>query len=148
MQEYIHYGTDLFRPDLVLREKHCVSSKPSRGIWASPIRDSAYTWRDFCENEDFRVERLALSFKFFLKEEAKILEIHNMDDILPFVNGRPSIFEETINFKKLYESFDGMELFLSENWRFHDSILFYAWDVDSIVIWNPDIIIPKGESYD
>ena len=51
---------------------------------------------------------------------------------------------ETLNREKLYRHYDGMMVWMGDNWHeLHNNFLFWMWDVDSIVIWNPDVIISK-----
>ena len=48
-----------------------------------------------------------------------------------------------IDFEKIYQEYDGMELYMIENYsEFYNSYLFNSYDVDSLIIWNLDKIIP------
>ena len=93
MKEYIHYGhlttepveNDIL-PSLVrLTEKSAVFNKglfnpikntsftkPDGGYWASPV-DSSWGWKDWCEVEDFSECKESNSFRFTLKEDARVL---------------------------------------------------------------------------
>ena len=150
MKTYIHYGHDKLDRDAVTHVVTSIKSKPNKGVWASPV-DSTRSWKDWCEAEDFRVCEESNSFTFTLSPDAKILEVHEESDIMDYV-----IFNEVdytsrrfsathvcdmLNLPKLYRDFDGMELFLSEgSFGFHLG-LFSLWDCDSIVVWNPDVIV-------
>jgi hypothetical protein len=53
-----------------------------------------------------------------------------------------------IDFNKICNEFDGMEIYFDSNYHeFHNSYLFYAYDCDSIAIWNTDKIILKESSF-
>ena len=148
---YIHYGQTEFDPELATREVNAIWSKPDKGLWGSPV-DSDWGWKEWCEAEDWSCNDLTKSFKFTLEPKASILEIHKEEDILPYLIqdvhsgirfGLTNISDK-LNKEKLYSEFDGMELFISENWRMHDGF-FNTWDCDSIVVWNPDLIVALKE---
>lgn len=140
--EYIHYGSEHFDREkfIPISNNHCWT-KPFGGLWASRV-DTEYGWRDWCEKEEFDCCNFSLYFKFRLKPEANILEIHSGEDLeklpkLISIAGTDFIFP---NFEALRDQgYDGVELFLSEDysglyWK------LYGWDCDSIVIFNPDVI--------
>ncbi len=138
---YIHYGIDKteYDPMRVVQEtKNHLRSKPSRGLWASPLREGAYTWKEWCESEEFHTERLNASFKFSIKDTARILEVHSEDDILPYLVKDP--YDQALNEEVLFEKFDGIELFISDDYPTLHYGFFNSWDVDSVVVWNPDVI--------
>lgn len=150
--EYIHYGADEYDPKLTRQNGLGVNwtkisiGKPN-GLWASPVKSES-GWKNWCEDNDYCTDRLTKYFKFKLKNGAKILEIREFSDILDYfvkskhgwlvwING--DCYNAYLNSKKLIENFDGMELYLSENWQLRDQY-FYTWDCDSICIWNPDVV--------
>lgn len=150
---YIHYGIDKTEYDpmrVVQEKKNHLHSKPSRGLWASPLREGAYTWKEWCESEEFHTERLSTSFKFSIKDTAKILEVHSEDDILPYLVKDPNdhgylrfgktSMMDSLNEEVLFEKFDGIELFISDDYPTLHYGFFNSWDVDSVVVWNPDVI--------
>ena len=147
---YVHYGSDTFnRAQVALSASHWNKAsigKPN-GLWASPV-DAKEGWKDWCEGEDFNTERLDKSFKFKLTKGSRILEIHQIEDILFYVISNDLGWRVWIGFESmcvvlnrdaLMTDFDGMELYLSENYKLRDQF-FYSWDCDSICIWNPDVI--------
>ena len=148
--EYIHYGSDHFEKDKLLSTmnpayKYRRFDKP-HGLWASPVK-SDLGWKNWCENEDYATEKLDESFTFTLKT-CRVLHIRRPGDIEPYLEKVPpykgQLFDHwKLNLSKIYKNFDAMELHLSENWRLHDTDIFYSWDVDSIVIWNPDVIVQQ-----
>ena len=138
---YVHYGSKAFDLDKFLELKdngilrhgwHAWNNKPDYGLWASPV-DTDFGWKEFCTNEDFRTDRLSESFTIELSDDARVFTVTKLDDI-------PSDY---ISERKTHygEDYDAMELIHSDGHysELHDG-LFYAWDVDSIVIWNPQII--------
>ena len=155
MKEYIHYGHTEFNLDEVQKSVPSIKSKPDKGIWASPV-DTDWGWKDWCESEDWSCSDMSVSFRFILTDSAKILEVHKEEDILDYVITNQDSLQfrrythnltdicDYLDTEKLYSEFDGIELFLSDNYSMHDGI-FNSWDCDSIVVWNPDVIIPIRE---
>lgn len=134
--------------------------KPN-GLWASPKKPhkKVYTWKQWCENENFNLEKLNRFFDFRLKKGTKILRIHNLSDIIPYLKETedyqeysklfPSLVaadptrRKKLDMEKIHTNFDGMEVYMGQNWcELHDSDMFYPWDVDSLVIWNLNRVIP------
>lgn len=149
---YVHYGADVFDPVITAKNglaydwKKAFMGKPS-GLWASSV-DAGLSWKDWCESEDYHTEQLEKCFRFKIKDGARILEIHQIEDILDYleksVDGWTvwldgAHMHASLNANRLRSEFDGMELYLSENWQLRDQY-FYPWDVDSICIWNPDVV--------
>ena len=131
-----------------------------KGLWASPV-NAAYGWKEWCESEEFHTERLNSSFRFTLSNKAKILKIRTEKDIMDYlilsdytkdrikndkclkITKNIKIYTSTsdrFNLSKLAEDYDGIELFLSDNYNSLRYSVFYSWDCDSICIWNKDII--------
>lgn len=151
--EYIHYGDDTFRPEKCTVERGIHPAKPKKGLWASPVI-SDWGWKDWCESEQWAPRDFdwSKSFTFTLKEEANILYVHSEDDIMDYVIKDESTpdwlrFTKTsvidkLDVERLYKDYDGMEVFMSDNWNeFHNGI-FNSWDCDSLVVWNPEVIRP------
>jgi len=165
MKRYIHYGSDKFDPERFMPVDDSYFdnynpimdiNKPHHGVglWASPV--SCYiSWKEWCENEDFHTERLQSHFEFTLKPEAKVLTIKCLNDIEPYTNTIAALKSHdykgiitpwdykrlAIDFKAIFDKFDAMELVHSPKtyMELHDG-LFNAWDVDSIIIWNKEVI--------
>lgn len=147
---YVHYGDDEFDPDLVT-EKGILSDwaygilmKP-KGLWAAPV-DAKFGWKEWCTSEDFIIPALNHSFKFKLKDNARILEVHRTIDVLDYLYEHQWLYNYTDSGKitrtaldqhKLITEFDGMEVYL-DNWEVR--WLLTGWDVNSICIWNPDVV--------
>ena len=143
METYIHYGHKRFYKtkllDSTAQFKYLRYDKPW-GLWASPV-NAKYGWKDWCNDEGYSPNRLKKSFKFRLKDNARILHIHSLADAKEYFVAR----DHALDLKKIYTNFDGMELHLSDDWSMKNNFVFYTWDVDSICIWNPDIIINGGD---
>jgi len=144
-KKYIHYGHSKFDPIYVRYEVHPLACKPNMGLWASPV-DTDWGWKDWCESEQWSCSDMNLHFYFTLSDSAKIFEVHSEDDILPYLisTGTPTFTKTSIgdgiDFDRIFrEGYDGMELFISEDYSMHDGV-FNVWDCDSIVVWNPDVI--------
>lgn len=138
---YIHYGTDTIDPSLIEKDMQKAGDelcpKKPGGLWASPV-ESVLNWRDWCEGNDFHTDRLNKWIIFSLKPEARVLHVRKPSD-LPY----QSFWEgfRCIDLEPLYRNYDAMELHMDEGWdelRYHD--IFYPWDVDSICVWNPEVI--------
>lgn len=144
---YRHYGASKYIPEKVqMPSSECmINGKPDNGMWASPLIKGAYLWKDFCIDEKFEIESLKKHFDFRLSQKARVLVLNN------------STASKYIVEKKIYlikERLLDMELILAEGW---DAIYYDAnnigpyrleyWDVTSIVIFNPDIVIPVKKGF-
>ena len=148
---YIHYGAKSYDPDKVKPiENIPYFSKPNGGFWASPI-DAQWGWIDWCRAEDFRYYEDNEFFKFTLKDNAKVLHIYSIKDLedLPKINQEEqfSLNSVYLDFEKLKETYDAIELHLSEERDiledFWNRLYYklYGWDCDSILIMNPHVVI-------
>lgn len=170
---YIHFGSDHFDPNKFCPIKNDTYQidgqtilgfgKPlDGGLWASPapIRKGLRTeWERFVIRElsEERKERLASSFRFTLKDDAKIIYVEKPEDVfkLPgryrfpqeditkpekdFMNKFIARFYEEyyIDFEELVkQGFDGIEIQMNNDLRY----VLYGWDVSSLLIFNPLIL--------
>ena len=148
---YIHYGSTSFEKSLFNKIENKPWVKPRGGLWGSPI-DSPRSWKRFVEsNEDMDFKDIRKGFKFILDDNANILHIYSVNDLLdlPKIDNR-ELLMIWLDFEKLVEDgYDAIELHLSEekiDYNNHIigeslSCKLYCWDCDSILIMNPDIII-------
>lgn len=146
---FIHYGSDKFDPNHQYKPFWC-NRKPV-GLWASAEK-APYGWKEWCEGEQFHTESLEKYFKFTLVKSAKILQIHKEKDIIPYLKDydpdRERFFNsitdlnDELNLEKLYAEFDGIEVFMSEDYSHFHNGMFNLWDVDSICIWNLEKVRP------
>ncbi len=143
---YVHYGSNRFERELFLMPMNrldFVISKPFGGMWASNI-ESEYGWKDWCEDNEFRLDELQSNFRFTLSNEANVFHIKNAEDIrkLPLIdNPYAMTIHKVIDFEKCIQlGIDAIELHLSEDRSLYFDL--YGWDCDSILILNPHIIEP------
>lgn len=146
---YIHYGSRRFDSDRFEQPKNReYHNKPEGGFWASPV-DAEYGWKQWNDDSQFIECDEDNSFKFTLKDGAKVFHIYSKDDIdkLPLQKGTESnkiyLFPD---FEKMVDDeYDAIEYHLSEQkphkeWTDGIYHLLYGWDCDSILILNKDVI--------
>ena len=150
---YVHYGHEEFDPYMCTQRVQALKSKPDMGLWASR-EDADFGWKDWCIGEEYKIESLDTHFDFILAQNANILEVHSESDILKYIKknkdsrvfkyptyGLTDILDE-LDIERLYKDFDGIELFISEDYNTMHFGIFNSWDCDSICVWNPSVIIP------
>lgn len=160
---YIHYGSNKFdvKKFVPMTANECDNSgnsflnKPPHGtcIWASPV-DTHFGWKEWCENEEYAMDKLNTSFTFTLKPNARILLVKLCSDVDKYLTNLPDLPYKSYSFRpeallmfkyvdfvKMAKDYDGMELCHDDNYGDLHYGLFYSWDCDSIVIWNPYIIV-------
>lgn len=149
---YINYGRIEFKKQLFCPTRNRAGfPKPEGGLWASNV-NAEYGWKDWCRDENFRECNIENSFKFKLSDSARVLEINSVKDLedLPLVSGTKlegnPYFCIPLDFEKICKNYDAIELTISNDWRLYYSL--YGWDCDSILIMNPDIIIPLNGGED
>lgn len=149
--KYIHYGHESF--DIAkfdqISNNLFFATKPIGGLWACQCK-SEDNWKNWCiKNQDKEVE-LNKYFIFSLREDSRILTIDNCDKLkdLPKTNFGKDVIKRKVctelDFEQLSKEYDAIEVFISKD----DNLYFelYGWDCDSILIMNPDIIIPEIEN--
>ena len=158
---FISYGTNKFdvnqmrniNKDINSREMMVSLSrnKPLGGLWASPLC-SDRSWGEWCSNNNFRLETLSTHFLFKIKKNSNIYVIDNIDDLIKISDYyTPKIGKRCINIPYLLDNYDGIFVTSSavHKLRILDDYLMsdlYSWDVESICIWNKNIIIPIEEN--
>jgi len=145
--KYIHYGHknfDIKKFDKI--ENRPLSVKPLGGFWGSR-EDTDIGWLQWCTGNEFCMERLETSFTFTLSKNAKVLTIDNFTQLkdLPLNTDSPidvPMSWVTLDFEKLAKEYDAIEVLLSKDWN---KLYFglYGWDCDSILIFNPSIVIEE-----
>jgi hypothetical protein len=139
-QQYIHYGADHYDRSKFKKviDTDMGINKPIGGLWASPV-DSKWGWVDWCKSNEYHTERLNKYFKFTLANGSRIFHIRTFEDIFKLPYGNNDNYYIVYDWLNVKQKYDAVELHMNENYPlFHDA--FYSWDVDSIVILNPDII--------
>lgn len=149
-KKYIHYGSSTFDINRFRKiENICLGSldnKPYGGLWASPVECNS-SWYNWCLNNDYKPEKLKESFTFTLKPGTNILKLNSTDDVYLlnkfFIITKPLsrmsfIDTPTIDFEYLEKvGYDGLEISMDD----YDMYMkFYGWDVDSLLLFNPNCI--------
>lgn len=145
--QFIHYGSmafdrGRFQP---IKNGH-LPSKPSGGLWASPI-NSTWGWRDWCATECFDCDD-ANSFTFRLLLSAEVLVINCVDDMLQLPVTRWFTDLVMVDFEKLARTWDAVWLTergqAATRFRAHNcGFDLYGWDCESILVMNPDVIVTE-----
>ena len=130
-----HYGSSEFIYDQFKSIKNSNWCKPSTGgLWTSPI-DSNWSWKDFCDVEHVRTISENNSFELILNDDANILVIDELKDLLnaPLINNN-------LNFELISNTYDA--IWLTENGqsatRWSHPCSLYGWDVETVLILNKD----------
>ena len=121
MTTYIHYGSSKFYPFFPVRNNPYFT-KPEGGLWASPV-DAPLSWEKWCRREHQQLESLKEYFKFTLTEDAKILHLYSANQLneLPQIDfsgnipiSSKNLMYTILDFEKIQQEYDGIELHLSE----------------------------------
>lgn len=151
---YIHYGSTKFIPTKGFPIKNQeYFMKPKGGLWASR-KNASFGWKDWCKEEDFRDCDIANSFEFTFAKQAKIVTINTTKQLynLPKMENDGLAWVYSIDFEKcLHLGIDAIELcWYGDEYRDAASgnlhYELYGWDCDSIVVLNPDAIVPLYSS--
>ena len=145
---YVHYGDDTFHQPNPITNRRCFT-KPHGGLWASR-KDDPHGWKNWCEDEEFRLDMFGCGFYFALKPGAKVLELSHEDQLkdLPKLNMfalHPCInysFDDSCNldFEALKKEYDAIEL--TNIGRLYFPL--YGWDCNSILVMNPEVVEVLG----
>lgn len=97
--------------------------------------------KNWCEAEEFGLDRLDRHFLFTLKAGAKVLELNHEDqlDNLPKLepyNKHDHYDSCNLDFEKLSSEYDAIEV--TDIGRLYWPL--YGWDCNSILVMNPDIV--------
>lgn len=147
MKTYIHYGhTAFILEQFTPIQNRYGMTKPYGGFWASP-KDAEWGWKDWCEAEVFRECKESNSFCFTLRDDSKVLTITNTEQLrsIPQQNCEGFfMLWKALDFETLESSgVDAVEVNLSADRNLYYEL--YGWDCDSILIMNPEIIVPIKE---
>lgn len=155
---YRHYGHKKFDINKFVKIKNRDwGNKPIGGLWACPTKDVDIDWKTWCKQNELKSWLGRSHFDFTLKDNARVFTIINETDLtkLPRINNYWPDPEEHlgidlhIDFEAVCEQYDAIQVFMYRNLEMQpDGLLdgesmyykLYGWDVDSILILNPDII--------
>ena len=159
MEVYRHYGHshfDINQFNQVVNRPY--SNKPFGGLWSSPTEDVDIGWKEWCVGNEFNLDKLNTYFDFRIKDNSKILEIKDIKDLdkLPKVKLDEEVKEiitstnmnADIDFEELSKEYDGIQVWMyrskdiNSTERLFDGIYYrmYGWDVDTLLVFNPNII--------
>lgn len=149
---YRHYGNAKFEINKFNNIKNQNFNKPLGGLYASPLKDVDISWKEWCEREKFRLDKLNKYFDFRLRDNAKVLTLKTKDDLVKLprlkisyeVNETVHKYNFDIDFEKIAEEFDAIMvcMYRSPIENFRDSLYWqlYGWDCDTLLVCNPNII--------
>lgn len=145
---YVHSGSKTFDKYIfhkISNREHWV--KPMGGLWGSPL-NSAYGWKQWCEDNNFnhtigfdKYGDKNNEFLFRLKPNARLLYIDNSAQLLDLPTIDDELMSKTytlLDFEKLEKEYDAIEVSISSDQQLYYDL--YGWDVDSILVMNPDSI--------
>ena len=154
---YITYGKgDHFIKEKIpkleeLKIEHSCINKIEKAFWGSPV-NANYGWKQWCEDNEFRIDRLEQSFRWTLKPEAKILYVKDLEDLqkVPFIKDNESVLSLYIDFESIIKNYDAMEICMDKYYFGHtfiseEELAFNTWDCDSIMVFNREMIVPINE---
>lgn len=151
---FVAFGSNKFDLDKVTpvdfaNRQSKIINKVIGGVWASPLH-SKYGWAEWCNAEDFRLRTLSQHFLFTLKRNAKIYVIDTFDDLKKISTAKNILGQKCINFITLYQQkYDGIFVTANAVSALRNDMYGYAgltsWDVESICIFNSDVIVPIEE---
>ena len=134
------------------REMFC---KPWGGLWSSPyISNEKYIsdWHRWCINNDFRVDKLSDAVLFNIEDGANIYTIDTLEDLTYLLEyfsqedrfGLNNFLDSRVlDYERLHKDLGLDGIYLTKNGeaetRWSNPTL-YGWDVESLLIFNFDII--------
>lgn len=145
--KYIHYGHECFDLEKFNKISNNLSfpTKPFGGLWACQL-DSEKCWKDWCLDNEAKEVDFDKHFIFSLRDDSRILTIDSCEQLkkLPKLDYCNDIIPKKIctelNFEQLSKEYDAIEVFFGKDENLYMQL--YGWDCDSIVIMNPDVVIP------
>ena len=138
-----HFDKKMFEEPITIGERVEALNKPSNCFWGSPV-NAKKSWKDFCISEDFNVSSLKRHFKFGLKRFARVLKVLNKRDLY-FIYRKYGIKDEhgrrILDWNRIVKSYDAMILFIPNDFDLLCKLHLTSWDVDSVVVFNPDVVV-------
>lgn len=120
-----------------LYQDHYIKPK---GFWISV--DGPNDWREWCESEDFHLERLKFKHEIILNKNSNILHLKNDNEIIKFNEdysiGDMRLYNHKIKWDELRNEYGGilivpysfnLRLDINHHW-------YYGWDCASGCIWD------------
>lgn len=158
---WITYGSNKFDPSKfkpIDYSRAWLNNKPSGGLWACPLESDE--WNSWCRGEGFMTDKLKSHFMFKLSPDANIYAINDKEDLIKISTAKyPSDFfgdQKYIDYQKLlangydgiYVTKDAINSTSMTRVRGNGGYVapLDAWDVESICVFNPNVIIPVNDS--
>ena len=153
---FIHYGSDRYDINKFQTIQNSPMEKPVGGLWACDVK-TRFGWKEWCLSEEMyppESKRLKECFRFRLKKDALILQLKEPEDFEflpiqwskfkeertynPYLNPKTDRFR-FVNWAEIKNiGIDAVEYIRTPYG--HD--VFYTWDFDSLVVMNPDAVVP------
>jgi len=145
---YIHYGSDKFDKNLFKPIKNREDfTKPLGGLWASREGDPL-GWYQWSIDNEFHEDRLEHAFRFTLKPSANVVTIEKPKDIYKLPKTKKDLmwpysfypdFEKCV--RQGIDAIEIIDIYGVDN-EGENSVYttLYNWDVNSILILNPEVI--------
>ena|ERR1035437_332184 len=146
MFDLIHHGSPNFDPAkfnaVVDDSRTAFTKKPFGGLWTSPV-ESKCGWREWCEVEEFKLDRLSASFD--LRFIGDVLVIDRVEDLskIPwktaYSSARIREEEAPVFGSLLSRGVDAIHLTDKGQCatRLSDPRNLYGWDCESVLVINP-----------
>ena len=148
----IHYGANKYMPEKFSPIKNRNHQKPvhGTGLWTSPM-DSNTDWRDYIRDDGWeeRHESVKIFFVVCLYADAKIFVIDSEDDLqkAPLIDYKGYEPRKNIDFEAAAKKYDA--IWLTEkgqiDTRHAYPVKLFGWDIESVLILNPNCIFPVDE---
>lgn len=145
--KYLHIGSNHFDRKLLQPVSNHLLAKPRGGLWGSPTGKQYFTWTDWNKDSNFieNIDSLP-RFEFELSKDARILTIDSKDSydsmFLKYYTNSRMFLETSIDWKKVAQDYDAVEVYISRCSSLYWYL--YGWDCDSIVVFNPDVVIESS----
>jgi hypothetical protein len=145
-ERLIHYSGTPLAEVYSIEQTNQGMFKPS-GLWVS-VEGYGSTWKDWCEAEEFRPERLIHAHEIELAPGANILRLAEEEAILAFTKQyrRPEIGQwyqdNTIDWPRVASEYQGV-LIAPYAWTLRldpRTAWYYPWDCASGCIWDAKAI--------
>lgn len=156
-KKFVHYGCTTYDPKLFDPIKNRKFIKPYGGLWGTSL-NGLYSWKNWCFDKEYCVDKLNISFIFTLKDFSKVFYLATREDckVLP-LQDKPDVsnrqfyaddlsFEDFylanntfVDYEKLAHEYDALyfpDPYGELRWS------FYGWDCESLLVFNKDSIIP------
>lgn len=116
--------------------------KPIGGLWSSPVA-GGYSWADWCRDETFNVDALALNFAFTFRGRALVIDGPEDVALMPHSYLTDDLYVLEIHWDDpFFSAIDGIHLTANgeRTTRFHQKYSLYGWDCETVLVFNQGAI--------